>query len=211
MDPAISQWRRLAAFVVERKVLPFFDAAFPGYGDGWDQDLASVRMFADAGIELLLATSLSKAFCLYNERAGALTVVGTDSESAEQVFQWLRRGARTTWSNPPAHAGMIVATILATPELRATWEREIASVLDRIQSNRRRFHDTLVSLGFSRDVSHVLRERGTFLRTTLTAEEVDAMREQHGIHMAGVGRINVTALTEDRMERFCRAMVDVVG
>lgn len=44
-----------------RKLLPFFDSAYQGFASGdLDRDGASLRMFADTGMEMLLAQSFAK-------------------------------------------------------------------------------------------------------------------------------------------------------
>lgn len=55
--------------VQKRRLLPFFDSAYQGFASGdLDRDAAAVRLFADAGLELLLAQSYAKNMGLYGER-----------------------------------------------------------------------------------------------------------------------------------------------
>jgi aromatic-amino-acid transaminase len=43
---------------------------------------------------------------------------------------------RTNYSKPPTHGGSVAAAVLASAELRATWETELAEMRDRIRAMR---------------------------------------------------------------------------
>jgi aromatic-amino-acid transaminase len=45
----------------------------------------------------------------------------------------------------------------------------------------------------------------------LSGEQIAALRAQHGVYMAGSGRINVAGLTEGNLDRFVAALRDVAG
>jgi len=91
MDPDAAQWKALAGLAANRGFVPFFDFAYQGLGDGLEEDAAGLRMFCRAGCEMLVASSFSKNFGLYNERVGALTLVAGDAETA---LGYLVRAAR---------------------------------------------------------------------------------------------------------------------
>ena len=76
-------------------------------GDGLVEDAAAVRAFLHAGGECLVASSGSKNFALYDERIGALAIVGADASAATTLLSHVKALVRTTWSNPPAHGGEI--------------------------------------------------------------------------------------------------------
>ena len=48
-------------------------------------------------------------------------------------------------------------------------------------------------------------QNGLFSIVPLNGEQVLAMREKHGIYMAGSGRINLAGLTPDTIDVFARA------
>ncbi len=61
MDPTLDDWRQILGVVQRRRLLPFFDMAYQGFASGsLATDAAALRMFADAGLELLLAQSFAK-------------------------------------------------------------------------------------------------------------------------------------------------------
>ncbi len=59
-DLHASQWRALLDLLQRRRLVPFLDLAYQGFGDGLDADVAAVRLIAEHLPEVLIATSYSK-------------------------------------------------------------------------------------------------------------------------------------------------------
>ena len=56
VDPTPEQWRGILRVVQQKRLLAFFDSAYQGFASGdLERDAAAIRLFADAGLELLLA------------------------------------------------------------------------------------------------------------------------------------------------------------
>ena len=72
VDPSPELWRAIGDLVEERRLLPFVDFAYQGFGDGIREDADWMDGLLRPGAELLVSTSFSKSFALYNERVGAL-------------------------------------------------------------------------------------------------------------------------------------------
>lgn len=53
-------------------------------------DAHAIRLFADAGMEMLVAQSFAKNLGLYGERVGALTVVTSDPAVTKRVESQLK-------------------------------------------------------------------------------------------------------------------------
>lgn len=123
--------------------LPLFDFAYRGFARGLEEDAEGLRAFAALHKELIVASSYSKNFGLYNERVGACTLVAADSETVERAFSQMKAAIRANYSNPPAHGASVVATILSNDALRAIWEQELTDMRQRIQRMRQLFVNTL--------------------------------------------------------------------
>src|SRR6266480_3228926 len=95
------QWDEVIKIVAERRLIPFLDFAYQGFGDGIEEDAQVARRFAEELPVVLVAMSFSKSFSLYGERVGSLSVVATDSGEAARVLSNLKRMIRTNYSNPP--------------------------------------------------------------------------------------------------------------
>jgi aspartate/tyrosine/aromatic aminotransferase len=210
IDPTPEQWRQIGEALAERRLLPMVDFAYQGLAEGVREDAAGVLSLVRPGRELLIASSFSKNFGLYNERVGALTVVAASEANAQTVLSQFKACIRANYSNPPAHGAAIITTVLNDPLLRAEWEGEVASMRDRINSMRRLFVDALQARGVQRDFSFITRQRGMFSFSGLTKDQVEALRSKHAIYVLGSGRINVAGMTEANMDQLCDAIEDVL-
>ena len=210
IDPTVEQWSQIGELLRSRGVLPLVDFAYQGLADGIEVDAAGLRALVEHVDQLLISSSFSKNFGLYRERTGALTIIGTTAEQAKTVMSQLKLVIRANYSNPPAHGGGIVMTVLEDPELRAKWELEVAEIRERINGMRHLFVDTLKAKGVTRDFSAIIQQRGMFSFSGLTKEQVEELREKHAIYIVGSGRINVAGMTEANMGRLCDAIVSVL-
>jgi aspartate/tyrosine/aromatic aminotransferase len=209
IDPDPATWAAIADAVETAGALPLVDFAYQGFGDGLREDATGLLALMRPGRELLLASSFSKNFALYDERVGALTLVGTTAEDAATLLTHAKATVRANYSNPPAHGGEIVATVLADPELRDRWEDEVAMMRDRINGNRRAFVEGLTAAGVPGDHERLLRQRGMFSLLGLAADQVRRLKEEHAVYVVGAGRVNVAGLTRANLEPVCRAIAAV--
>ncbi|MEH6530472.1 MAG: amino acid aminotransferase [Photobacterium frigidiphilum] len=210
IDPVEDQWHQLAALCVEKKLLPMFDFAYQGFAVGVEEDAQGLRIFAEQCSELLVASSFSKNFGLYNERVGAFTLVGKNAEQAATAFSQVKSIARVIYSNPPAHGAAIVTLILNDEALRNEWEQEVADMRDRIQEMRTLFVQTLKDCGVDADFSFIERQNGMFSFSGLNKDQVNRLKEEFGIYIVGSGRISVAGMTKNNMLPLCKGIAAVL-
>lgn len=209
IDPTVEQWRELAKLSVEKGWLPLFDFAYQGFANGLEEDAQGLRAFADSHDELLVCSSYSKNFGMYNERVGAFTLVAADSDIADNAFSQVKQTIRSNYSNPPAHGANIVATILSNPTLRSIWEQELTDMRVRIQRMRQLFVNTLQEKGAKNDYSFISQQNGMFSFSGLNKDQVLRLRDEFAIYAVNSGRINVAGMTLDNMSAICEAIVAV--
>lgn len=210
IDPDASQWQKLADLCVEKQLLPMFDFAYQGFAKGVEDDAQGLRIFAEKCKELLVASSFSKNFGLYNERVGAFTLVAENAEVAATAFSQVKSIARVIYSNPPAHGAAIVTEILNDAALREEWEQEVADMRDRIQEMRILFVQTLKDLGVEADFSFIERQNGMFSFSGLNKEQVNRLKDEFGIYIVGSGRISVAGMTKANMLPLCKGIAAVL-
>lgn len=204
------QWAHLAGWFEQRGALPLIDFAYQGFGRGLDEDATGVRLLVERLPEIIIASSYSKNFGLYNERTGALTVVTRDAAAADAALSQIKIVIRGNYSNPPAHGAKIVSAILASPELRAEWELELASVRDRIHALRRELVEGLHARGVTRDFSCLQDQNGMFSFTGLSKEQAQRLRSEYSIYILDSGRMNVAGLTRRNLPAVCNAIASVL-
>jgi aromatic-amino-acid transaminase len=209
-DLGDAQWGEVVGICKERGLVPFLDMAYQGFADGIDADAVAVRAFSASGLQFFASSSFSKNFSLYGERVGALSIVTASKEEAGRVMSQLKRVIRTNYSNPPTHGGALVAAVLASPELRAQWETELAGMRDRIRAMRSGLVDAIKAQGVAQDFSFVAQQRGMFSYTGLSAAQVERMKEEFGIYAVSTGRICLAALNTKNIDYVAGAIAAVV-
>lgn len=210
IDPTLAQWARIADAVKERSLLPLVDFAYQGLAEGLREDAAGFLTLWAPGRELLVTSSFSKNFGLYNERVGALTLVASSPAAGQAALSHIKTCIRANYSNPPAHGARIVTTVLQTPELRADWHTEVDAMRGRIWEMRRSFVAALAASGVRRDFSFIGRQHGMFSFTGLTKDHVRRLREEYSIYVVDSGRINVAGMTGENLPILCRAIAQVL-
>ncbi len=210
VDLAPDQWSKLVEVVRDAGLVAFLDMAYQGFGDGLDADKLAIQEFLDSGLAFFVSTSFSKSFSLYGERVGGLSVVTASKDEADRVLSQLKRVIRTNYSNPPTHGAQIVATVLASPELRAMWEQELAEMRDRIKRMRTLFVEQLKANGVKRDFSFVMQQRGMFSYSGLDAATVERLRKEYAIYAITTGRICVAALNTKNIGYVTKAIAKVL-
>lgn len=205
IDPTPEQWSEIAQQIAHRGILPILDFAYQGFGEGLIEDAASLRAFLATGCEVLVASSSSKNFALYNERVGSLAIIGADGAAAASIAAHARMAVRTMWSNPPAHGGAIVTTILGDAALRAQWEGEVTGMRTRIRESRASFAAALTSAGAG-DFSYLLEHHGMFSLLGLTDEQLKRLRDEYAVYLVARGRINMAGLSGEIIPRVVTAI-----
>ena len=209
-DLTPTQWDEVIAVVQARELVPFLDMAYQGFGAGIAEDGAAVAKFVATGMDFFVSTSFSKSFSLYGERVGALSVVCESADEAARVLSQLKIAIRTNYSNPPIHGAQIVATVLATPALRAQWEQELAAMRSRIKTMRTALVDKLTAAGVKQDFSFIARQQGMFSYSGLSAAQMQRLRSEFGIYGVDSGRICVAALNPKNIDAVVAAIAKVL-
>jgi aspartate/tyrosine/aromatic aminotransferase len=205
-DFSLDEWKELSKICLEKGLLPFFDIAYQGLGRGINEDAEAVRLFANAGHEMVVASSQSKNFGLYGERVGALFVVVGNQESEEKMASQLKIIMRSNYSNPPRHGAKIVEIVLKSKELKNLWEEELSQMRLRMKNMKELFVQKIKKRDF-RFLNHRL---GLFCYTGIKESEVERLRVEKGIYMISDGRINVTGLTEKNIDMVTHAIEQVL-
>ncbi len=210
IDPDETQWSTLADLAATRGWLPLFDFAYQGLAKGLEEDALSLRIFSSRHQELIVASSCSKNFGLYNERVGACTLVASDRETAKIAFSQMKMIIRANYSSPPAHGAAIVAAILSDDTLRALWQQELTCMRQRIHEMRQLFVTTLRKQGAQQDFSFIINQNGMFSFSGLTKEQVVRLRDEFAVYVVDSGRISVAGMNPDNMPPLCAAITAVL-
>ena len=209
IDYTHEQWDRIAAALATSKALPIIDLAYQGLGHGMKEDAVGLRKVLAAVPEALVAYSCDKNFGLYRDRVGAFYVMARDPGQLPAIMSNAAALARANWSMPPDHGAAAVRLVLDDPALAARWLDE----LDTMRTRMRQVRDRLAAAGHvgNLDLTPVASQNGLFSMLALDKDQIARLRAEHGVYMAGSGRINVAGLTQGNIERFIAALADVAG
>jgi aromatic-amino-acid transaminase len=211
VDLSREQWQQVLEAVKRRELVPFIDLAYQGFGDGIDADGYAARLFAESYSPVFVSSSFSKSFSLYGERVGAFSLLADSADEASRALSQIKRLVRTNYSNPPTHGGKIVATVLATPELRALWEQELAGMRDRIKAMRKALVEKIQARAPNADFGFILEQRGMFSYTGLTKAQVERLRTDFSVYAIDTGRICVAALNSKNVDHAAEAIAKVIS
>ena len=209
-DLSAAQWAEVIEAVRERNLVAFIDMAYQGFADGITEDKIALDLFAASGLQFFVSSSFSKSFSLYGERVGALSIVTASRDESARVLSQVKRVIRTNYSNPPTHGGAVVASVLASAELRQQWEDELAGMRLRIRAMRTGLVDKLAARGVAQDFSFVIKQRGMFSYTGLSAAQVERLKAEYGIYAVGTGRICLAALNSKNIDYVADAIAAVL-
>jgi aspartate/tyrosine/aromatic aminotransferase len=202
------EWAAVADVLAARGAVPFIDLAYQGFGDGLEEDAAATRMIAERFPEVLIAGSCSKNFGIYRERTGVLIALGGDRGIVQGNLAYLNR---QNYSFPPDHGARLVTMVLEDAGLRADWMAELEEVRANMLGLRAALAEALRAETRSDRFGFVAGHRGMFSRLGLTPEQVERLREEHGIYMVGDSRVNIAGLNAASVPVLARAVAGVVG
>lgn len=209
-DPTIDEWKAISRVMKEKELLPFFDCAYQGLGDGVQKDAEAVRLFVNDGHEMAVAYSCSKNFSMYCQRVGVLFMIGSDSAVKHRVGSQVKRIIRTLYSNPPSHGARIVAEILKQDDLRKLWLKDLEMIRHRINLMRETFVQRLISNAKDMDFGYLKKHKGMFSFVDLDKSEVQMLIDRFGVYLTGSGRINVSGLTTKNIDYVVNSIVSVL-
>lgn len=194
------QWEEVARLLARRGLVPFVDLAYQGLGRGLEADARGMRQVLASAEEALVAYSCDKNFGLYRERTGALFVLGGDDTAATVAYNNLLTLARVNWAMPPDHGAAAVRGVLESGDLRHSWRLELQGMCGRISAVRGVLASLEQRLGF------LARQIGMFSQLVIEPKAVLALRRDHGVFIAGSGRINLAGLRIADVELFIDAL-----
>lgn len=204
IDYTPAQWDEIASLLAASPVLPVIDLAYQGLGQGMDEDAYGTRKVIDAVPEALIAYSCDKNFGLYRDRVGALYVLAKETGEIGRILSNGHALARAAWSMPPDHGAAAVRLVLSDPGLTESWLDELEQMRMRIRQVRARLAEAGKVGGV--DLTALGKQNGMFATLPLDKAQIEALRDEHGIYMAGSGRINVAGLTTDNIGKFTAAL-----
>jgi aspartate/tyrosine/aromatic aminotransferase len=208
-DLDVAQWQTLAELLERRRLVPFLDLAYQGFGSSLDEDAAAVRMVVERVPEALIAVSFSKNLGLYRERVGGLIVVSENAARADAAQSHMLHIARSIYSMPPDHGAAIAARIFADPVLKGEWIQELDAMRTRIQEMRSLLAGKLREVTGGNSFDFIRTQRGMFSLLGVSPGAVEQLREKHHIYMTADSRMNLAGIMPGNVQYVAEAFAAV--
>jgi len=149
--------------------------------------------------EALIASSCSKNFAMYRDRAGAITLVSSSSDIHNTNASHLLGAVRANYSMPPDHGAAVAAHILGNADLKAEWIAEVDGMGNRVKKMRTLFVELMNEKAPNSGFGYIAEQKGMFSYLTLTFDQIQTLINEHYIFFMGNGRVNMAGLTEDNI------------
>ena len=210
-DLTLDQWNKVIDLLEAKELFPFVDLAYQGFGDGLEEDAASVRLMAKRLPELIVAASCSKNLGLYRERVGAAMLMGKNEVDASRAHALLASVIRSNYSMPPDHGANSTEIVLTDDALNSDWREELESMRVRMVRLRQEFSDAMRKRSNSDRFDYIAQQKGMFSRLPLNTLQLEQLRSEYGIYIVGDGRINVAGLPEGDLDTLADAVCNVMA
>ncbi len=199
IDPTKEQWQTLSSLLKEKQILPIFDLAYAGLGEGIQEDTQAIQLFAHDDHDMFICTTFSKSLGLYNDRLGLISIK-LPHPSLDIISSHLRSIARTCYSSPPAAGALLACEIFNDDSLQEQWLSELTDTCHRLQSQRSILVDALKKHNCKIPYSHITQTKGLFCLLDIPPAQVLTLQKEHGIYIAMDGRISLAAITKENVE-----------
>jgi aspartate aminotransferase/aromatic-amino-acid transaminase len=210
VDLTKEQWNEIAEIGGKQGWIPFLDFAYQGFGESVEADRHGVLAMAAKCPEMIVSSSFSKNFGLYQDRTGALTLFARNAAQADACFSNIEIVVRVNYSNPAAHGGLIVTTILSDAALKTQWLGELDAMRNRIATVRAELVAALKTSGIAQDFSFIQRQKGMFSFSGLTDAQVAFLKEKKAVYVVGGGRINVAGILPKNLDYLCASIKEAL-
>ena len=202
------QWKIIVNLLNKNGATPMIDLAYQGFGDGLEEDVYATRLIAESVPETVIASSCSKNFGIYRERAGLLMLVSQDSSKRNINQSMLAYLNRQNYSFPPDHGSRLVSIVLNDKDLRSDWMSELEDIRNSLLNLRVQLSNELQKISGSDRFSFIASHRGMFSRLGATPSQVEKMRTEFGIYMVSDSRFNVAGLNNETVPALAKAIVE---
>lgn len=215
MDLTPEQWEEVLQIIQDKKLFPLVDMAYQGFASGSPyKDIGLIRRLNELVVEgkiptYALCQSFAKNMGLYGERTGSISIITESSELSAAIESQLKKLIRPMYSNPPIHGSRIVETIFSNPDLLQEWLSDLDSVVGRLNVVRDKLYQKLDKTNYNWD--HLLKQRGMFIYTGLSPEQVIELRDKYSVYATEDGRFSISGVNENNVDYLADAINKVIS
>lgn len=215
MDLTSEQWDEVLQIVQDKKFFPLVDMAYQGFASGKPfEDIGLIRKLTKLANEnkipsFALCQSFAKNMGLYGERTGSISIINSSGEASKAVESQLKKLIRPIYSSPPIHGSKIVEVIFdESSGLLPQWLDELDKVVGRLNTVRSKLYEKLDKSNYNWD--HLLKQRGMFVYTGLSPEQVIRLRNEYSVYATEDGRFSIFGINDNNVDYLANAINEVI-
>ncbi|EGW33304.1 uncharacterized protein SPAPADRAFT_60646 [Spathaspora passalidarum NRRL Y-27907] len=214
MDLTPEQQDEVLQIVQDKKFFPLVDMAYQGFGSGIPyEDIGFIRKLTALANSnkipsFALCQSFAKNMGLYGERTGSISIITSSGEASKAVESQLKKLIRPMYSSPPIHGSKIVETIFQDEALLQSWLSDLNQVVGRLNTIRQTLYDRLDKTNYNWD--HLLKQKGMFVYTGLSSEQVIRLRNEFSVYATEDGRFSISGINDNNVEYLANAINEVI-
>ncbi len=202
-----SQWETLADLCERKGLIPFIDIAYQGFGRGMEKDNFGIRAMAAKVPEMIVASTSSKSFGIYRERAGAISLVSDlQSDKLINLRKEMLEVSRGLYFMSADHGAAVVVEILEDQRLTRVWRKELEEARVRIATMRDLLSDELDALFGSDRFFYIKLQFGMFSLLPLNAQQIQRLNDEYSVYLIPDGRANLAGLSETSIFHVAKAI-----
>lgn len=209
LDLSHDQWKILSEIIKRKKLIPFFDLAYQGFGKNIEEDAWPIRYFLQEKHEIFVASSYSKNMGLYGERVGMLSCVMQNEDTSSRVLSQLKHIIRGNYSTAPLQGVRIIDAILSSNELKALWIEDLEKMRQRLSTMKEQFKKSLETKIPHKNYGFLNEQQGMFFMSGFNPNQINQLIDQYGIYLLNNGRVSLSSLTSDNIEYVAKAFAAV--
>ena len=202
-DPTKEQWKEICFFIKIKKLIPIFDLAYYGFGDGLEEDLWAVRYFKENLDEMFVCQSYSKIFTIYSERIGCIHIINKNCKSKNEmndIRNIISKYTRAIYGCCPKYFSELITEILKNN--KQEFINELDSMRLRLVKMRHLFYDKLKGSIDESILSKILKTKGFFHMFHISGQQISELMKNH-IYLIPPGRICFCGINENNIDYIC--------
>ncbi|CAN3356623.1 aspartate aminotransferase, mitochondrial [Diutina catenulata] len=214
MDLNTEQWDAVLQLIEDKGMFPLIDMAYQGFASGSPyKDIGLIRRMNELVVQgkipsYALCQSFAKNMGLYGERCGSISVVLESADQSTAAESQLKKLIRPMYSSPPIHGSKIVETIFSEEGLLPEWLDDLDKVVGRLNTIRQKLYDNLDKSATNWD--HLLKQRGMFVYTGLSQEQMVRLRNEYSVYATEDGRFSISGINDNNVAYLANAINEVV-
>lgn len=196
----LDQIKELIPKIREKQIFVFIDAAYLGFGEGFEEDCEYVRIFFRELPKVAVGVSFSKNASLYEHRTGLL-MVKCESESEKNIVSsQLQQINRASVSMVPGIGQEIMSNVLTNYE--SDWITDIDQMRTSIDTRKNSLLDKLPD-----QFAKMRQTRGMFGFAPLSLTQIRTLKTDHAIYILENTRVNFAGIKTKDIDYIAKSII----